>query len=168
LGRKMRFWAGIVRYWAGKVEWRAEPAMSARQPGALTDAPETAWRGACRREAVVRPIAAESRLSRQAVIDACARLRLGKGQVLFNAEEPGSRGLYPDKIAPNGCKESVRPSKGQGRGPSSRGWAIRLAQWGAEPSICAASARDTLSRALPGLRGRISAPGGLGGDFVRI
>jgi putative transposase len=53
--------------------------MIARQPGELMDVPETAWQEACRREAVVRPMATKARLSREAVTD--ARLRLGKTQV---------------------------------------------------------------------------------------
>lgn len=58
-----------------------ERGVSTRHPQALTDIPEAAWQEACRREAVVRPLATGPRLSRQAVLDACARLRLGKSQV---------------------------------------------------------------------------------------
>ena len=55
--------------------------MSARQPRTLIDVPEGVWQEACRREAVVRPMVAERRLSRQVVTAACALLCLGKSQV---------------------------------------------------------------------------------------
>ena len=55
--------------------------VSARQPRALADIPEGIWQEACRRETVVRPMASEPRLSRHAVTDACARLRLGRSQI---------------------------------------------------------------------------------------
>ena len=55
--------------------------VSKGYPPALAGIPEVAWQEACRREAVVRPLATEPRLPRQALMDACARLRLGKSQV---------------------------------------------------------------------------------------
>ena len=59
-----------------------ERGVSARHPRALADIPEPVWQEACRREAVVRPLSTDGRrLSRQAVSDACAQLRLGKSQV---------------------------------------------------------------------------------------
>jgi hypothetical protein len=41
--------------------------IGTRQPPALTEVAEAAWQEACRREAVVRPLATGPRLSRQAV-----------------------------------------------------------------------------------------------------
>lgn len=58
-----------------------ERGVGTRHPQALAGIPEAAWQEACRREAVVRTLAAGPRLSRQAVSDACSRLRLGKSQL---------------------------------------------------------------------------------------
>ena len=55
--------------------------MGTQPPHALADVPEAVWREACRRETVLRPLSVDPRLSRQAVMDACARLQLGKSQV---------------------------------------------------------------------------------------
>ena len=61
------------------METRAAPTPV---PGrALGNIPEAAWQEACRREAVVRPLAATPRLSRGCVIDACAKLGIGKSQL---------------------------------------------------------------------------------------
>ena len=52
--------------------------MGARPTAAI---PEADWQEACRREAVMRPLAVEGeRLSRARVVDACAALGLGKSQ----------------------------------------------------------------------------------------
>jgi putative transposase len=55
--------------------------VGGRQPPALTAVAEAAWQEACRRESVVRPLATGPRLSRHAVMEACAQLRLSKSQV---------------------------------------------------------------------------------------
>jgi putative transposase len=48
---------------------------------ALGDISELTWQEACRREAIVRPLAAIPRLSRGSVIDACTRLGISKSQL---------------------------------------------------------------------------------------
>jgi putative transposase len=87
--------------------------LGAQHPRALANIPEPVWQEACRREAVVRPLATGPRLSRQAVSDACARLRLGKSQVYellrryridprTSSLVPGSGGMPKgaDRLAP--------------------------------------------------------------------
>lgn len=55
--------------------------VNKRPPPVLADVPEMAWQEACRREAVVRPLATRRRLSSHALGDACSQLRLCKSQV---------------------------------------------------------------------------------------
>lgn len=57
----------------------ATNATKSSQP--FGDVAESAWQEACRREAVVRPLAANRRLSRGAVTDACAQLGIGRSQL---------------------------------------------------------------------------------------
>jgi putative transposase len=74
--------AGKEQHWTGKTEMaRGVRHIGTRQPPALTEVAEAAWQEACRREAVVRPLATGPRLSRQAVVEACAQLRLNKSQL---------------------------------------------------------------------------------------
>jgi putative transposase len=47
----------------------------------LVDVPDAAWQAACEREEVIRLLAAAPRLSRAAVVQGCARLRLGRSQL---------------------------------------------------------------------------------------
>jgi putative transposase len=93
------------------VETRAASTPGPRQP--LGDIPEAAWQEACRREAIVRPLAASPRLSRGSVVDACARLGIRKSQLYellrrFRAD-PRTTNLVPatggapkgmDRLAP--------------------------------------------------------------------
>ena len=97
------------------METRAASTPASRQ--ALGDIPEAAWQEACRREAVVRPLAASPRLSRGSVIDACARLGIGKSQLYellrrYRAD-PRTTSLVPatggtpkgaDRLAPQAAK----------------------------------------------------------------
>lgn len=55
--------------------------MGSQRSHALADVSEADWQEACRREAVLRPLTAAPRLSRQAVADACSRLQLGSSQL---------------------------------------------------------------------------------------
>jgi putative transposase len=92
---------------------RVEGGLGAQQLRAVAGIAETVWQEACRREAVVRPLATGPRLSRQAVSDACAQLRLGKSQVYelvgryridprTSSLVPGSGGMPKgaDRLAP--------------------------------------------------------------------
>src|SRR5271165_4131010 len=55
--------SGKARQWTGKPERRVELGMGTQQSRVSEDVPEAAWQEACRREAVVRPLATGPRLS---------------------------------------------------------------------------------------------------------